>query len=305
MTHLAGLLNNENEGNIDDARLTTEMRIEKKKFIKLLKIMLANQIHNLINNENGSFDNLKLLIEDYHKKNSLKLITYCFVEKLEDNLLRILAIGIINSLEILDRNYSVHFDLNLEKFLINQNLEIKFSELKFLTKVKKQNKLSIPEGTTGYLTPEFYLKELISEEVARKQDYFALGCILYFIKFGNEMFNYQKYEQSDLNYEKNIEICKRKIITNLKSQKLLDQELSEFITSLIQIEPENRPNFEQIYRNKWLNRNKLILNDILDANDNDRDKLFMELQKSDFLIKKKKDSTKKDKRFKFKKKLKK
>ena len=305
MTHLEGLLNNENEGNIDDARLTTEMRIEKKKFIKLLKIMLANQIHNLINNENGSFDNLGLLIEDYHKKNSLKLITYCFVEKLEDNLLRIFAIGIINSLEILDRNYSVHFDLNLEKFLINQNLEIKFSELKFLTKVKKQNKLSIPEGTTGYLTPEFYLKELISEEVARKQDYFALGCILYFIKFGNEMFNYQKYEQSDLNYEKNIEICKRKIITNLKSQKLLDQELSEFITSLIQIEPENRPNFEQIYRNKWLNRNKLILNDILDANDNDRDKLFMELQKSDFLIKKKKDSTKKDKRFKFKKKLKK
>ena len=305
MTHLAGLLNNENEGNIDDARLTTEMRIEKKKFIKLLKIMLANQIHNLINNENGSFDNLGLLIEDYHKKNSLKLITYCFVEKLEDNLLRIFAIGIINSLEILDRNYSVHFDLNLEKFLINQNLEIKFSELKFLTKVKKQNKLSIPEGTTGYLTPEFYLKELISEEVARKQDYFALGCILYFIKFGNEMFNYQKYEQSDLNYEKNIEICKRKIITNLKSQKLLDQELSEFITSLIQIEPENRPNFEQIYRNKWLNRNKLILDDILDANDNDRDKLFMELQKSDFLIKKKKDSTKKDKRFKFKKKLKK
>ena len=305
MTHLAGLLNNENEGNIDDARLTTEMRIEKKKFIKLLKIMPAKQIYNLINNENGSFDNLGLLIEDYHKKNSLKLITYCFVEKLEDNLLRIFAIGIINSLEILDRNYSVHFDLNLEKFLINQNLEIKFSELKFLTKVKKQNKLSIPEGTTGYLTPEFYLKELISEEVARKQDYFALGCILYFIKFGNEMFNYQKYEQSDLNYEKNIEICKRKIITNLKSQKLLDQELSEFITSLIQIEPENRPNFEQIYRNKWLNRNKLILNDILDANDNDRDKLFMELQKSDFLIKKKKDSTKKDKRFKFKKKLKK
>lgn len=304
MTDLVKLFNNENGENINDARLTTGLRIGEHKFIKL-DIMSVNQIYNLIYNENCSFDKLEILIKDYHNGNLLKLIFNCFDEKLGDNSLRLFARQIINFLEIFDRNYFVNFDLTPEKFLINQNLEIKISEFKYLTKVKQQNELSIPGGTPGYLSPEYFLENPISEEVARKQDYFALGTILFFIKYGNEMIDYQKYEQSNLNYEKNIEICKRKIITNLKSQKLLDQELSEFIISLIQIEPENRPNFEQIFRNKWLNRNKLILDDILDANDNDRDKLFMELQKSDFLIKKKKDSTKKDKRFKFKKKLKK
>ena len=52
--------------------------------------------------------------------------------------------------------------------------------------------------------------------------------------------------------------------------------------NLIEYEPSDRPNFEKIYRNKWLNTNREILENIITTNENDEEKVIMELQKSDF-----------------------
>ena len=58
--------------------------------------------------------------------------------------------------------------------------------------------------------------------------------------------------------------------------------------SLIQYKPNERPSFEQIYRNNWLNKNNEELDRTVMSFENDEEILIMELQKKDFLMKREK-----------------
>ena len=82
-----------------------------------------------------------------------------------------------------------------------------------------------------------------------------------------------------------------------------------FIISLIGYRPEDRADYQKIFRNKWLNKNNEVLDKILMAFDNDEVKLIIELQKMDFLMIKEKSINQNDnitfgktKKFRFKKK---
>ena len=81
----------------------------------------------------------------------------------------------------------------------------------------------------------------------------------------------------------------QKQLGKIRSQKLSDKDFIEFLSSLISYQPKDRPSFEQIYRNKWLNKDVEYVNSIFAAYENDEEKLIMELQKKDFLIKKEKE----------------
>ena len=54
-------------------------------------------------------------------------------------------------------------------------------------KKKKQESSKIDEkeleSHKEYLSPEYYLNRKVESEVARKQDYFALGATIYYLKF--------------------------------------------------------------------------------------------------------------------------
>ena len=171
-----------------------------------------------------------------------------------------------------------------------------------MTRIKDYDKAKIPGGTQGYLSPEYYLKERVSSEVARKQDYFALGSTLFYIKYGEHLLKYKKDDESIIKYDTVMELLFRKY-EFIKRRQTIKQEFIGFIISLIHYDINNRANFEEIYRNKWLNRNKETIEDIVYTNENDAEKIIMELQKSDFLINKEKDlNPEKAKKFKFKKK---
>ena len=43
-------------------------------------------------------------------------------------------------------------------------------------------------------------------------------------------------------------------------------------------------NFEEIIRNKWLNKNEKLIQKIVKTNISDEDSLMLELRKSDFLV---------------------
>ena len=75
----------------------------------------------------------------------------------------------------------------------------------------------------------------------------------------------------------------------MKSQKMGDKDFMDFLCSLISYRPKDRPYFEQIYRNKWLNKDLEKLNETTMNFENDEEKLIMELQKNDFLIQKEKE----------------
>ena len=297
---VAKLIKKENDWNCGDIVAAKELR--GTNIIKIYKTIFTeynNKKYVLVIMEKGLFQDLRKLTDLYLHNNLLKLIYDPFDEKIGDNFLRFFARQIIDGLELLNRNYYVHFDIKPENLIITIDLNIKISDFSLLTKIKDNEKVKIPEGTLGYLTQEYFKKERVTSEVARKQDYFALGSTLFFLKFGEPLLNYQKYDDPILNEEKIVDILHKKRAF-IQSREVIPQELINFLKNLIEYEPSDRPNFEKIYRNKWLNTNREILENIITTNENDEEKVIMELQKSDFLISKQK--KKKSKNFVFKKK---
>ena len=72
------------------------------------------------------------------------------------------------------------------------------------------------------------------------------------------------------------------------SSPFTDDDLTQFLCGLTEYNPEKRYNFEQTYRNKWLNKNKKEISNISSTYlEGDEEKLMVELVKSNFLIQKK------------------
>ena len=240
--------------------------------------------YDLILMEKAVLRDLGKLNDFYHRHNLLKLIFFPFDEIIGNSLLRFYSNQIINALEILDRSNYIHYDIKPENLLITINLIIKLSDFSLITKARDENNI-IPGGTPGYVSPEYYIGSTLSNQDARKQDFFALGSTLYYLKYGEHMLKFKKSEEKIANAFRIIEFL-QKSISFIKSQKLSDKGFINFLCSLIQYQPKDRPKFEEIYRNEWLNKDKDKINIVFNSFENDEEKLIMELQKLDFLIKK-------------------
>ena len=243
-----------------------------------------DKYYDLIIMDKAVLRDLGKLNEFFHDHNLLKLI---FEKPFDDNfgdfLLRFYSRQIIRALE--DRNDYVHFDIKPENLLISVNLLLKLSDFDLLRKVGDNIKL--PGGTQGFLTLEYYIDKYVSSDVAKKQDYFALGATLFILKYGIQLLKYNKYDDKKRNADRLIDLIE-KGISYIKANKFTNKHLKQFLISLIQYKPNERPSFEQIYRNKWLNKNNEELDRTVMSFENDEEILIMELQKKDFLMKREK-----------------
>ena len=277
--------------------------LKGQNIIKINKIITKEykgENYYLIIMEKAILRDLAKLNDYFHNHNLLKLIYQPFLEPSGDFLMRFYSRQIINALEILNRGDFVHFDLKPENLLISVNLVVKLSDFSLLRKIKEDEKQKIPGGTNGYMTMESYTKKTFSGGELHTQDYFALGATLYFLKYGKQMIKYKKGEDSDTCIT-TIFTQLQKEIENIRSGKFTDQDFIDFLTNLVGFTPNDRPNFEEIYRNKWLNKDLDKLHEIFWGFEYDEEKLIMELQKNDYLIKKEDKINKKPSRFRFKK----
>ena len=261
----------------------------------LLKIFnIISRKHNgteydLIIMEKAVLNNLGKLIQFMREHQKLlKLIYNPFSEIISDNILRFFTKQIVEGLKILEINDLVHFDIKQENILVNAGLNLKISDSYFLKDLSKGKQFKIPEGIKGYLTPEFYQeKKEIDSETTKKQDYFALGATLFLLKVGHQMLDYKEYEEKQLTEDRVIDLIQRDMAL-IQSNPLASSDFIEFICNLINYIPEDRPTFEEIYRNKWLNTYsdeiELVKNLYIDK---EEDKYIREIIKSDFLIEKK------------------
>jgi serine/threonine protein kinase len=254
---------------------------------KIISNTINGKDYDLIIMEKAPLRDLSKINNYFYHKNLLKVIYDPFDEVLGENLLRFYSKQIINALELLDRHYYVHNDIKPQNILITHQLIVKLSDFGLLTKVKDQE-TEIPGGTPGYLSPEYYINKEVDSEVARKQDYFALGSTLYFLKFGELMLSYNNNNEKKMIADEIVKLLEQKR-DNIKSRKMSGIEFNNFLCSLIGYKPEDRPFFEEIYRNIWLNNNSKQINNIHSTNYGEEEKMIMELQKSDFLIKKEKE----------------
>ena len=252
------------------------------KITKTIQKTIKNEYYTLVIMEKAILRDLGKLNEFYFRHNLLKTIYEPFKEKVGDNLLRFYGRQVINALLTLYQNYYVHFDIKPENLLILTNLVIKLSDFSLLKKVKNTQS-KIPGGTQGYITPEYYIDRDVSSENARKQDYFALGSTFYYLKTGEQLLKYKKYDDNKMNADKTIDIIQRRI-NQINSCKLNDKDFTNLVIQLIQYKPEDRPSFNMIYRNKWLNKDLKYLNETYTQFESDEEKLLMEFQKKDFFI---------------------
>ena len=274
----------------EEDRLTQELRgpniIRIQKICKP-KIRNGNTFH-LVIMEKAILRDLGKLNNYFHDHNLLKLkVENIFDEPLEDTLLRYYAKQMVDGFETLNRNNYVHFDIKPDNILITVNLTLKLSDFSILKRVDDNvDDVKIPGGTPGYMTPEYYLNQKLSSESIRTQDYFALGSTLFLLKYGIPFLRYRKYEDKKLIADRVVDILIRNF-NYIERKELIDDDLIKFFTGLLDYKPEDRYSFEKIYRNKWLNKNFEYIDDVLASFENDEEKLLMEFQKQDFIIKRK------------------
>ena len=291
-TYAAKLIKKDANDKNDESSLILEFRgpgiVKVNKIIK--KKYSDREVYDLIIMEKASLKNLHKFFKKLYKYNLLNLIFKNPFELVGENLLRFLTIQLMKGLELLNRAGYSHFDIKPGNILLFLNMVVKFTDFGLLRnpeKSKKEdNKFRIPGGTRGYLTPEYYSNnERVSVEDALKQDYFALGSTLYSLKYGEDMLDYSKYLDPNSTSDVIIDLL-QKAMDQIKSKKLSDKEFINFLCGLIQYKPEERPDLELIYRNKWLNKNTEDIRNIAENFELDEEKLIIELDKSDFLINK-------------------
>ena len=324
-------------------KINKEIETEDKKiYIVIMELSTMGDLTKLYfkieKTSDGEKKNLSFLTLEEEKK----IFKQPFLEKFGDNLTRFFVKQMISALKTFYQGNLVHFDIKPLNILLFKNLEIKLIDFGFLKRLDDADtKKRIPGGTPGYVSPEYYynykLKGELDDETLRKQDYFAIGATIYFLKYGKEMLDYKAYPRkiNDINNQNNnnqnnrnrhinnnnqnnnnqnnrnrqqeetreednkakIKIKSSKELTgdvliysldkamyDIKSQKFQDKDFDEFLCQLIQFKPKDRPDFEHIIRNKWLNKNLEEIDKISKINSFDESNLILELQKSDFLI---------------------
>ena len=309
-------------------KINKEIETEDKKiYIVIMELStmgdLTKLYYKIEKTSDGENKNLSFLTLEEEKK----IFKQPFIEKFGDNLTRFFVKQMISALKTFYQGNLVHFDIKPLNILLFKNLEIKLIDFGFLKRLDDADtKKRIPGGTPGYVSPEYYynykLKGELDDESLRKQDYFAIGATIYFLKYGKEMLDYKAYPRkiNDINnnnqnnnnqnnrnrqqeetmeeeHKAKIKIKSSKELTgdvliysldkamyDIKSQKFQDKDFDEFLCQLIQFKPKDRPDFEHIIRNKWLNKNLEEIDKISKINSFDESNLILELQKSDFLI---------------------
>ena len=263
------------------------------KFIKIYQKKYENKDYDLILMEKASFKDLNSFIRNLKEKNNLELIFKNPFEIVGDNLIRYIVKQLMKGFETFYLGNYCHFDFKPENTLIFDNLVAKLSDFGFLRNPEKikdnNNKVEVPGFTPGYIPPEYYYNDnhSISVEEASKFDYFALGATIYFIKYGKIMMEYPKFKKSIQYADYMIKLIER-AIDKIQSTKSNDKDFNEFLISLIQYKTENRSSFEEIYRNKWLNKNWKKILEIKENNISEEKNLIIELDKSEFLFEKNK-----------------
>lgn len=300
--YVAKIIEKHNSQEISGEKELT-IEINGSNIIKIKKIYenkkFRNNYYDIIIMEKADLNDLSSLKD--LKDNKFYLINAPFKEIFGDNILRFFSKQIIEGLEKLERSEFLHLDIKPKNILIFDNYILKLTDFSFLTKIESRKEGEW--GSPGYETPEFFEKKFneLSNDDKKKQDYFALGAVLYFLKYQEQMLDYQRINEDNiLNSELVIELIQRKM-NQIKSSALSDVELNNFLCDLIQYKPKDRPSFENIYRNKWLNKKtdfktvtyRSLIND-------EGKKLLFELNKNDFLYQHKNEISNKEKNKKFK-----
>lgn len=163
----------------------------------------------------------------------------------------------VDGLEDIHKSGLAHLDIKLGNIVLDKinrphitdfGLSVKASQGELL-----DGRIYCYRGSRKYLAPEILEKKMFSPQ---KADIFALGVCLFYITVGGYPFKSATFE--DKNYKKIYDTnpmtfwVKNRLVKKLR--KTVSSSLAEFIVSLLQPDPESRPNLEEIRNNEWMSK---------------------------------------------------
>ena len=263
------------------------MKIEQI-YAKTIKIKEPNEsyLYYLLIMEE-SLSNLYFLNRTLHLNDGyilLKIISPSFIEIFGNNLLKYMIRQLIYLMEFIDRSNLIFEKLSLKDFFVTKkdfllrlyNFKniINLDDIEIPQEQRTGKKSLLLNNKNNDMNEQF--------ELLRKDNYFHLGKCIFDLIFGNIFFRNEN-EKPNLFEEKKIDLLMR-YIKKIKA-KNMDPNLKSLLISLIDYEKENRPNIEEIFRNKFIHQDYHIINDIISNYEKDIIKIIIEFAKNDYLVK--------------------
>ena len=233
-----------------------------------------------------SLSNLYFLNKTLHNDgfSLLKIINSPYMEIMGENLLKYFTKQIINLLEFIDRNNLYFKNLSLKHFFVSKkDFLIRLYNFKNIINLDDKEKPIDKTTTKKSSLNKNKIKENIEENELKKKEYYdQIGGIICDLIFDNS--DYKNINESpEIIEDKEIEL-KMRYNKKIKA-KNMDDNLKDLLFKLICFEPKYRPNIEEIYRNKWVNENSNLINEIVSNFEKDIIKIISEFAKYDYLNK--------------------
>ena len=156
---------------------------------------------------------------------------------------------IINIMNLLHKNNYCYRDLKLNNIIINKELLLSLIDFGFVKKFENNNsRTSTVCGTFHMKAPEIFLVAdgKLKEYNPFSFDVYSIGVILYEIYYGKAPF---KYYKDDLDMEEYKKILCKGIDDSFFDDNI-EKELKELIKKCMNVDPEKRPNTEEIINDK-------------------------------------------------------
>jgi len=289
---LAAKLIKDEEKKENESELILELRGPNiVKVNKIYEKKISEEKYSLILMEKADLKDLKTFVKQLREGKILKYVFKNPFEMIGDNFSRFIIKQLVKGFETLYIANFSHFDFKPENTLIFKDIVMKLSDfglLRNLNKLKNdKNIVKVPGGTQGYYPPEIYSNNgKIKFEEATTIDYFSLGATIFYLKYGDKMLKFEEFKDNLETANYMIDLMQR-AFDKIKTTKSNDKDFIHFLCKLIQYDPKDRLSFEEIQRNKWLNKNWNEILEVVETNQANEEKLIEELNKTDFLFEKK------------------
>lgn len=212
---------------------------------------------------------------------------------------------IISSIECLNRNLFVHYDIKPENILIGSGFICKLCDFSLTKRVnlfsdqkeeEKEEKMMLKCGTHGYVGKEFYTETSFPKFLSDRVDIFALGSMIYHLIFRKRLFLKKEREQNNFKSEfsnilnKKIEEIQDLVKTNLFNHMNYDKKTFKLLLKMLSNNIEERPNIYKILSNKWINQKTKEISKTYYTSNNSTAKFLIDLQKLGYCYKEKKEA---------------
>ncbi|CAO3616911.1 unnamed protein product [Cunninghamella echinulata] len=166
--------------------------------------------------------------------------------------------SVLTGLEYLHKHEVVHRDMKPENILFktqDSDSDIVICDFGIAKVGNSENSLDTVCGSPGYVAPEVLLRKSYGAPV----DMWAIGVITYTLLCG-----YQPFQAEDP-VELQDEITHARYEFHERYWRNVSQDAKDFIKSLLQLDPNQRPTATEALKNKWMTGNEALDVDILDT----------------------------------------